>query len=130
MNDVLKAKEQAKKISKDKKIKLKDALTMIAKENKFDSWKSYKNYLDTFWYQNSSPFLNHWFATHSEAEAFRQTNGGYLLTYKGQYFVASAEYIEFIGLDAQDPIWPSINYDVSSPNALEKFQNYYRSEGK
>lgn len=130
MNDVLKAKELARKISKEKKIKLKDALAMIAKENKFDSWKSYKNFLDTFWYQKSSPFLNHWFSTHAEAQAFRQANGGYLLTYKGQYFVASEDYIEFLGLDSHDPIWEAIGFDVSSSNALEKFQNYYRSEEK
>jgi len=126
MNLILKAKKKARKISKEKNLKLKDALDVMAKGNNFDSWKSYKNSLDTFWYQKFSPFLNHWFVLHSEAKNFREKNGGYLLTYKGQYFVAAREYIEFIGLDPDDGVWGYINYDVSSSRALEKFKSYYK----
>ena len=127
MSSILEAKEQAKKISKVKKVKLKEALLIIAKENDFPDWKSYKNSLDTFWYQKSSPFLNHWFAKHVEAKDFQKLNGGYLLTYKGQYFVASKDYIEHLGLDPLDTVWKAINYDVSSANAIDKFHNYYQN---
>lgn len=126
MSSILKAKKQAKKISKTKKIKLLDALMLVAKENDFPDWKSYKNSLDTFWYQKSSPFLNHWFVKYSEAKEFQKKNGGYLLTFKGQYFIASENYIEHLGLDPDDSVWRAIDYDVSSAAALEKFQNYYQ----
>lgn len=126
MNSLLKIKQKARKLAKTKNLKLKDALALIAKENKFEDWKSYKNSLDTFWYQKTSPFLNHWFVRHSEAKEFRNKNGGFLLTFKGQYFVASSEYIEYIGIDPNDTIWESIDYDVSSSNALEKFHTYYK----
>ena len=126
MNPILKAKQEAKKISKAEGMKLKDALLALAKEHQFPDWKSYKNSLDTFWYQKSSPFLTQWFIQHSEAHEFRKKNGGFLLTYKGQYFVASSDYIEFLGLDPKDPVWEAIGHDVSSSNALEKFHNYYK----
>jgi len=125
MNSIIKAKKEAKQISKNKKVKLKEALEILAKENNYHDWKSYKNSLDTFWYEKGSPILNVWFATHSEASDFREKEGGYLLTYKGQYFVASRDYIEYIGLDPDDSVWAAIKYDVSSSSALEKFQKYY-----
>lgn len=127
MSSILDAKEQAKKISKTKKMKLKDALALVAKENNFSDWKSYKNSLDTFWYQKHSPFLTHWFVKYIEAKTFQNDNDGYLLTYKGQYFVASKDYIEYIGIDPNDTVWEAIDYDVSTSNALEKFHNYYKN---
>jgi hypothetical protein len=130
MNKILKAKEEARKISKKSKLKLKDALVLIAKENQFSDWKSYKDSIDTYWYQSSSPFLNHWFVKHSEAFEFKAKSGGYLLTYKGQYFIASKEYIEFLGLDPDDSVWEAINYDVSSSAALQKFNDYYQGSLK
>lgn len=126
MNSILKAKKQAKVLSKEKKLKLKDALSLIAKQNDYPDWKSYKDSLDTYWYQKGSPFLNHWFVLYSEAQDFKKENGGYLLTYKGQYFIASAEYIEYIGIDPLDSVWVAINFDVASSQALEKFNNYYQ----
>ena len=126
MNKILRAKEDARKISKSKKLKLKEALLLIAKEKSFPDWKSYKDSIDTYWYQKSSPFLNHWFSKHSEANEYKEKSGGYLLTFKGQYFVTSREYIEHIGIDPDDKVWPAIKYDVSTSTALEKFYNYYK----
>ena len=126
MSSISKAKEKAKKISKSKKIKLKDALTLVAKEKSFTDWKSYKDSLDTFWYRDTSPFLNHWFSKYKEAKEFQKKEGGFLLTFKGHYFVASRDYIEYLGIDPDDPIWKAIDYDVSFTSALEKFHNYYQ----
>jgi len=120
MKSIIEAKKRARLLGKSKNIKLKEALELVAVENDFTSWKDYKNSLDTFWYEKSSSFLNHWFSTHSEASEYRKEYGGYLLTYKGQYFVASAQYIEHLGLDAKDDVWEAINFDVSTSNALEK----------
>ena len=110
-----------------KEIKLKEALELIGKENGFSNWKNYKDSLDTFWYSKSSPFLNQWFSNHKEAKHFQSESGGFLLTYKGQYFVALNDYIEYLGIDPHAEIWKIINYDVSSSNALEKFYDFYIS---
>lgn len=125
MNPIIKAKKYAREISKTQKIQMKEALKVVAKENGFSDWKSYKNSIDTFWYSKFSPFLNHWFVSYSKALTFRKKQGGYLLTYKGQFFVASKNYIEHLGLDPDDNVWKLISYDVSSSNSLEKFFKYF-----
>jgi hypothetical protein len=126
MKSIIEFKKQAKILSKKRNLKLKDALDIVSKENDHSDWKSFRNSLDTFWYKSSSPFLTEWFTTHIEATKHKTTNGGYLLTYKGQYFVVDSEYINFLGLDPDADIWRLINYDVSSSNAFDKFYEYMK----
>ena len=126
MKSIIEAKKLAHILSKEKGIKLKQALELLARQNSFASWKDYKNSLDTFWYEKSSSFLNHWFTLHQEAFDYQKQYGGYLLTYKGQYFVASAEYIEHLGIDSKAEIWKRIHFDVSSSSALEKMYEYLK----
>ena len=121
MKLIIEAKKQAHYFSKKKGVKLKEALEFIAQENNFLNWKSYKNSLDTFWYEKSSPFLNHWFSLYAEARKFQKNNSGFLLTYKGQYFVASDNYIKHLGIDPKAKIWEIIDYDVSPAHSLEKY---------
>jgi len=128
MKLLLEAKKKAQALSKRKGVKLKFALEQIAKENGFPTWKDFKNSLDTFWYKDSSPFLNHWFVLYEEASRFKEEKSGYLLTYKGQYFVVSQDYIKYLDLDPDADIWKKINYDVSSSNALEKMYKYLKSQ--
>lgn len=125
MNPILKAKRLAKQIAKQQDMPLKSALVQLAQQEGFATWPEYKKNIDDFWYKKSSPFLNSWFASYTEAKAFQVEEGGYLLTYKGQFFVAQADYIEFIGLNPEDPIWPILKYDLTSTNALEKFFKRY-----
>lgn len=125
MKQIIEAKKYAHFLSKKKGIKLKEALEYIAKENNFSNWKSYKDSLDTFWYKKSSPFLNHWFSLYLEAKKIQKDNSGFLLTYKGQFFIAPDEYIEHLGIDPQANIWKKINYDINSADSLEKFYKYY-----
>lgn len=124
MKSIIESKKQARIIAKNKNIKLKQALEIIAQENNFPSWKDYKNSLDTFWYSQSSAFLNHWFTSHRDARDHQQKHGGYLLTYQGHYFVASAEYIEHLGINPNADIWKVIDFDVSRSNALEKLYQF------
>ncbi len=124
MKSIIEIKKQARALSKEKGIQLKQALELLAKENGFSTWKDYKNSLDTFWYSKSSSFLNHWFTLHREALDYQKEHGGYLLTYKGQYFIASAEYIEHLGIDSKAEVWQRINFDVSNSNALEKIYEF------
>lgn len=125
MKSIIDAKKRAHFLSKKNGTKLKEALEIVANENQFSNWKDYKNSLDTFWYSHSSPFLNHWFASYEEARVFREKTSGFLLTYKGDYFVVYDDYIEYIGFHPKADIWRIINFDVSSSNALEKFYQYY-----
>lgn len=126
MKALIEAKKLGQILARRQDIKLKDALELVAKENQCDSWKDYKSSLDTFWYKKSSPFLTHWFTVHNEAVNFREREGGYLLTYKGQYFVVDRDYIEFLGLDPDAPVWQVIQYDVSPSNHLEKIYDYLK----
>lgn len=126
MKSIIKIKKQAKNLSKERKLKIKDALDIISKEKGFSSWKELRNSLDTFWYEKSSPFLTEWFTTHAEANSYLSKKQGYLLTYKGQYFVVDADYIEFIGIDPSADIWKSIGHDVSSSNSFDKLYDYLR----
>jgi hypothetical protein len=64
-------------------------------------------------------FLNHWCATYDEARALRESQGGYLLPFKDQFFVTGAEGIEELGLDPQDPDWERIGFDWVRPLDLE-----------
>lgn len=124
MKSIIESKKQARILAKQQGIKLKQALEILAHQHQFPDWKSYKNSLDTFWYSQSSAYLNHWFASHKDALMYLEQHQGYLLTYKGDYFVATAEYIEHLGIDPNAEVWKVINYDVSHSNAIEKMYQY------
>ena len=124
-NPVIQAKKKAKQMSKRDGISIKKALETLSHQNGYSSWKAYKNNLDTFWYPRHSSYLNHWFTDYEEARQCRDLQQGYLLTYKGQYFVVSSQYIEDLGLDPLDPVWKRIQYDVAKANSLELFHTYY-----
>lgn len=128
MDKIINIKTKAKLLAKKQNIKIKVALEILATKEGFENWKSYKNALDTYWYRKSSPFLNHWFAKHSDAINHQTQFGGYILTYKGQYFVAEKEYIAYIGHDPDDPIWKIINFDVSTSDALNKVVKVFKSK--
>lgn len=125
MNPILWAKREAKKLAKFNGIQLKEAQKQLAYQNGFSDWISYKKHIDVFWYQKMSPFLNQWFAHYDEAKLYQNRNGGYLLTFRGQYFVAEREYIHHIGFDPDDSVWRLIDHDVSQNINLEKFFKYY-----
>lgn len=125
MKEIFESRKQARLLAKQQNIKVKEALKLIARSHGFSSWKSYKDSIDTFWYKGSSAFLNHWFAHYDEAKNFLKSSGGYLLTYKGQYFVATSDYIEYLGFDPEHSIWQVVNFDVSTSASLEKVYNYY-----
>ncbi len=63
--------------------KLKDALSIIAKDYGFETWVALKSFVENpFEEKITSRFLNHWFSTYDEAADYRAVNGGYLLPYK------------------------------------------------
>lgn len=59
--------------------------------------------------------LNRWFRTYEEARAALDAEGGYLLPFRRQCFVTSAEGVRTLGLDPDDPDWERIGWDWVRP---------------
>ena len=66
--------------------------------------------------------LNRWFTTYEEARASLEAEGGYLLPYKGQYFVTLGEGIRELGLDPDDPNWARIGWDWVRPKDSDAWE--------
>ncbi|CAM2930096.1 hypothetical protein [Legionella worsleiensis] len=105
-----------------KKIKLKHALAVIAMEHGFKSWLDLKMQL----YFIVGGYLNLWFADYAEARLVLQEKGGYLLPYKHQFFICSANYIKHIGFDPDDPDWEKIGFDWAKPSNQMAWQRLYK----
>jgi hypothetical protein len=83
---------------------------------------------DTLWYQpNLDVFLNRWFSTYEDARRSLESEGGYLLPYRHQFFVCEPEAIRAMGLNPDDADWERIGRDCVKP-ADE--QAYRRLKGK
>jgi hypothetical protein len=67
-------------------------------------------------------FLNRWFTTYDQARAALESEGGYLLPYKNQFFITEAGAIRELGLDPEDPDWELIGWDWVRPNDRAAWQ--------
>lgn len=92
-------------------IKRKHALHVIALEQGFSSWSDLKCQLPFI----CGGFLNQWFVDYAEAKSYQRSHGGFILTFKKQVFVCSAEYIGNLGFDTNDPDWALIDFDWAQP---------------
>jgi hypothetical protein len=66
--------------------------------------------------------LNRWFTTYENARASLESEGGYLLPYKNQFFVTLSEGIRELGLDPEDADWDRIGFDRVRPGDTEAWQ--------
>jgi hypothetical protein len=66
--------------------------------------------------------LNRWFTNYEEARASLDSEGGYLLPYKGHFFVTQSEGIRELGLDPEDSDWELIGWDWVRPKNDEAWQ--------
>jgi hypothetical protein len=66
--------------------------------------------------------LSRWFTTYEEARASQASEGGYLLPYKGHFFVTTSEAIRELGLDPTDPDWARIGWDWVQPRDREAWE--------
>ena len=66
--------------------------------------------------------LNAWFTSYEEARASLDAGGGYLLPYKGQFFVTQSEGIRELGLDPNDPDWALIGWNWVRPTDSEAWK--------
>lgn len=71
-------------------------------------------------------FWNVWSADHGEAAKIRRQTDGWLLAYKRQFFVVERGYIEFLGLDPDDPDWDLIGRDWARPGDFAARERLYR----
>lgn len=77
----------------------------------------------TLWYSDKlHEFLNRWFAKYEEARVSLESEGGFLLPYRHQFFVCEWGAIKALGLDADDPDWEKIGWDCVVPADEEAFK--------
>lgn len=103
-------------------IKHKQALSVIAIEKGFQSWAALKCQLPFM----QGGFLNQWFAHYEEAKSYQQTNGGFILPFKKHFFICDSHFINYIGLNANDPDWQAINYDWIHPENKTAWDRLYK----
>jgi len=73
----------------------------------------------TMYTERMSLYLNRWFADHASAAASLRAEGGFLLPYRNQCFIASREALTELGLDPDDPDWARIGFDWVRPQDAE-----------
>lgn len=90
----------------------------------FRSWTQARSVLDRaahtdrglFMYRESHGALcNIWSASYDEAASIRQESGGYLLPFARQFMVVEAPFVDWLGLDPQDPDWDAMGRDWVVP---------------
>lgn len=59
--------------------------------------------------------LNRWFRNYAEARSSLESEGGYLLPFKSQFFVTLREGIRELGINPDDPDWALIGWDWVEP---------------
>jgi hypothetical protein len=80
----------------------------------------------SLWYQpDLDVFLNRWFASYEEARKSLENESGFLLPYKGQFFVCEAGLIRALGLDSDDPDWERIGWDCVQPLDMQAYQRLH-----
>jgi hypothetical protein len=78
---------------------------------------------ETLWYPPTlDVFLNRWFTNYEEARALLESEGGYLLPYKQQFFVCEADAIRAMGLEADDPDWERVGWDCARPADRQAYE--------
>ena len=103
-------------------IKHKHALSVIALEKGFATWSDLKCQLPFI----RGGFLNNWFNSYQEAKNFQSSQGGYLLPFKNQFIVCTADYINALSFDSNDSDWQTIQYDWVHPENKSAWQRLYQ----
>lgn len=112
-------------LARPARVRLKHALAVVATEQGAPSWlalvrafearSAAQPGLPSFHTPRLDSCLNRWFTNHAEALDSLRREGGYLLPFRGQFFVTEAEGILALGLDPDDPDWSAIGFDLVKP---------------
>jgi hypothetical protein len=107
------------------KITLKQALETAAQKMGYGDWRSLKR--DTEWMNSVYPagfsrMLNLWFSSPSEARHHLKTHGGTLIPYGKHCFLCDQDYLNQLGLPADDPDLRAVGADWSRPSDPKAWQ--------
>lgn len=98
--------------------RLKHVYAVIALEKGHNSWSGLREQVimeDCMYHDACGVYLNVWFANYAEAKTYQQQNGGYLLSYRHHFYVASADVIAALNLDGFANEWAAIDFDWVQP---------------
>ncbi|KTD72648.1 hypothetical protein Ltuc_0495 [Legionella tucsonensis] len=56
----------------------------------------------------------------------RRISGGFLLSFKNQFFICDADYIRNLGFNSEDQDWKLIGYNWVNPENKDAWQRLYR----
>ena len=106
-----------------KRIQLKHALLVVALEEGHPSWRDLKSHVEAnalsdltvMYAKGLEALLNRWFARYEDARASLEAQGGFLFSYRTQFFVCESEGVRELGLDPRDPDWERIGWDWVKP---------------
>ena len=98
----------------------------MAREAGFKTWQMAVDVMDArlvpgddfgdFWYSTATDvMLNHWCRNYEEALAVHKDHGGFLIPYRRHFAVVQKAYIEILGMDADDPAWQAVRYNLVEP---------------
>ena len=109
-------------------VRRKHALAAVAAERGFSSWAAFKEHCNperprtatafdasVLFKGPRSTFLNRWFVDYGQAKSSLAKGGGYLFSYRDQYFICEAGFIESLELDPHDPDWEKIGWNCVEP---------------
>lgn len=108
--------------------RLKHAYHVLAVENGFDNWAAFREAIiteDCMYTAGCGAYLNVWFKHYPEAAAYHLANGGYLLQYRKDYYVAEHAVIEVLGLQNLSAEWKAMGNNWVQPANKEAWEKIY-----
>ena len=121
---------KAKLLQKAKKragkpIQLKEAFEILAKASGFKSWRELKEIFEAtehYCPHGSSARWKIWIKSYDEArDQLSSMKEGFLLPYRDHFFICDLEYIEFLGIEKDDPDLTLMGRNWVEPNNPEAF---------
>lgn len=103
---------------------LKHCMNLAAADAGFQNWEHARivfggeardgDDMGDFWHgQGVGAFFNHWFASYAQAqEQLQFDEHNYLLPYRRQFFVVTADYIQALGLSTEPALWQAMGRDL------------------
>ncbi len=108
--------------------RLKHAYHVLAIENGYDNWAAFRESMiteDCMYTAGCGAYLNVWFKHYEEATTYHKTNGGYLLQYRKDYYVAEQAVIDVLGLQHLSTEWKTIGNNWVQPTNKQAWEVIY-----
>lgn len=125
-------------VAAGERVRRKHALAAVAAEKGFSSWAAFKEHCNperpqipaafdaaVLFKGHRATFLNRWFVDYGQARSSLAEQGGYLFSYRDQYFICEAGFIETLGIDPDDPDWEKIGRNCVEPADDQAWQRLH-----